>query len=186
MPKTRAKPADKIYQIKVALRHSSLPIWRRVQVRSDTTLRRLHQILQVVMGWEGEHLHQFSIRGVLYSDRGDQFDLEIRDEARARLGEVVPRVKSKFLYEYDFGDGWGHEIQVEKILPAQEGTRYPVCLAGERACPPEDCGGIGGYDRLLEAIQDPNHPEHDERLEWLGEDFDPEAFHLEAINRALR
>ena len=94
--------------------------------------------------------------------------------------------KFKFLYEYDFGDGWEHELLLEKMLPKDMETRYPICLAGKRACPPEDCGGIWGYSDFLAAIRDPTHPEHDEMLEWVGGEFDPDAFDADEVNMELQ
>lgn len=177
-----------IYQIKVTLKHSDPPIWRRIQVSSNTTLHKFHRILQVVMGWYDSHLHQFIIRGTYYTDP-DSYDdwgeVENKNERPVKLSQVSG-MKTRFIYEYDFGDGWEHEILIEKILPPQKGMRYPVCLAGKRACPPEDCGGIWGYADLLEAIQNPKHPEHKEMLEWVGGKFDPEAFDLDRINRQLK
>jgi hypothetical protein len=103
-----------------------------------------------------------------------------------RLQQVVSRVKDKLIYEYDFGDSWEHELLIEKILPPEAGKRYPVCLTGKRACPPEDCGGIWGYASFLEAIQDPQHPEHEEMVEWVGGKFNPEAFDLDEVNREIQ
>jgi len=100
--------------------------------------------------------------------------------------EMVSGKGSRFVYEYDFGDGWEHEIRVEKILPLEAGVYYPLCLASKRACLPEDCGGIGGCHGLVRAIQDPEHPDHEDMLEWLGGDFDTEKFALEAINQELK
>ena len=108
------------------------------------------------------------------------------DERKHRLKDVVSRQTSRFTYEYDFGDLWAHELRVENILAPQAGVPYPICLAGARACPPEDVGGMGGYKNLLEAIHNPNHPEHEKYLEWIGDSFDPEAFDLDEINRKLR
>lgn len=189
MPRSRKPEAECIYQTKVTLRHIRPPIWRRIQVRSNVTLQKFHRILQDVMGWYDSHLHQFTIDGVYYAERDperDSFGPPQRSDRTARLGDVISGLKMEFIYEYDFGDGWEHEILVEKILPPEDGVRYPVCIAGARACPPEDCGGPWGYAGLLEAIRNPNHKEHKELLEWLGRRFDPEAFDLEGINRALR
>jgi hypothetical protein len=108
------------------------------------------------------------------------------DEHKHRLRDVVPDQNLRFTYEYDFGDLWEHELLVENILPPQEGVRYPVCLMGARACPPEDVGGIPGYETLLEAIHNPNHLQHEEYLEWIGDSFDPEAFDADEVNRKLR
>ena len=182
--------AGTVYQLKVTLMDISPPPWRRIQVKGDITLLKLHNVLQVVMGWEDYHLHQFEIDGISYT-RPLPYDpipdeLGQEDERRRRLNRMVTSENERFLYEYDFGDSWIHEILVEKILPLDPEMRYPVCLKGKRSCPPEDVGGPWGYADFLEAIQDPNNPEHEEYLEWAGEDFDPEAFDLDEINRALR
>jgi hypothetical protein len=182
---TRATPRV-VYQIKVTLKGSKPPIWRRMQVTSETTLVKLHRILQRVMGWEGSHLYQFVIGGIVYGDPGMLGELDVEDARTVTLDTLVRGEKSKFLYEYDFGDSWEHELLVEKILPQEEGKRYPLCLTGKRACPPEDCGGIWGYADFLEAIHDPKHPEHDEMLAWVGGEFDPDAFDLEEVNTQLQ
>ena len=180
------KQSDRIYQLKVTLNGSEPPIWRRIQVNSSITLHKLHQILQVVMGWFDSHLHQFIVRGEYYGIPDPDFGPKVKSEKRVKLNQIVTRKGSKFIYEYDFGDSWEHTIVLEKILEPEAGVHYPICLEGERACPPEDCGGIWGYYHLLEAIQDPNHPEHEEMLEWLGDDFDPEEFDVDAVNEELK
>jgi hypothetical protein len=108
------------------------------------------------------------------------------DERRHRLSTAFSGQKSRFVYEYDFGDSWEHGIVIEKILPPETGVKYPRCIAGKRACPPEDVGGVWGYAEFLEAIRDPAHEDHAASLEWVGEEFDPEAFLLEEINQELR
>jgi Plasmid pRiA4b ORF-3-like protein len=188
--KPPAQPAgDSVYQLKVTLKYSKPPIWRRIQVPADISLGELHNILQTVMGWEDDHLHSFTAGGIDYGpplpDTGFGLGLRMRGEAQAKLNKVAPGENSRFVYEYNFGDSWEHEILVEKILPAEEGGRYPICIEGKRACPPEDCGGAWGYAEFLEAIADPKHPEHEDRLDWVGEDFDPEAFDLAAVNEQL-
>ena len=180
------KQPDSIYQLKVTLNNSKPLIWRRIQVNSDITLYKLHQILQVVMGWFNSHLHQFIVRGQYYGTPDPDFGFEVKNEKRIKLNQIVSRAGDKFIYEYDFGDGWKHIILLEKILQPEAGVRYPICLEGKRACPPEDCGGIWGYYNLLKAIQDPAHPEHEDMLEWLGDGFDPEEFDLEVINEELK
>ena len=157
-----------VYQIKVTLKGSKPPIWRRIQVTSATTLAQLHHILQCVMGWEGYHLYRFDISGMEYGDPSMLEEMEGEDARRVTLETLVQGEKDKFLYEYDFGDSWDHELRIEKVLPLEAGKRYPLCLTGKRACPPEDCGGIWGYAGFLEAIQDPRHPEHEDMLEWVG------------------
>ena len=184
----RAKPSSdlSVYQLKVTLRDSKPPIWRRIQVTSDIRLSTLHQVLQVVMGWEDAHLHQFMAHGFYYGTPHPDFGFEVKNEQHASLQQVVSRAKDKLIYEYDFGDSWEHELLVEKILPLEEGKHYPVCLTGKRACPPEDCGGIWGYTSLLDAIRDPEHPEHEERVAWVGSTFDPDIFDLDEVNRELQ
>jgi hypothetical protein len=177
--------AGQIYQLKITLRDSKPPIWRRVQVPADITLGRLHQVIQVAMGWSSSHLHQFRAGRDYYSDPEFQLD-DARSERQVKLSKVAPREKSKLGYEYDFGDSWEHELLVEKILQPEPGARYPRCIAGKRACPPEDCGGIWGYAELLEALADPAHPEHDEQRELVGDELDPEAFDLDEVNQLLR
>jgi hypothetical protein len=177
-----------IYQFKVVLKDSNPPIWRRVQV-PDCTLGELHQVLQAVMGWEYYHLHQFIIRGDYYGTLGPEerlWDEEMHDEEGTSISQVVKgRRKVRFTYEYDFGDSWQHEIVLEKTLEPEGQFNYPRCIDGERACPPEDCGGVWGYAELLEAIRDPKHVSHEEMLEWIGGRFDPEKFDLNAVNRDL-
>jgi hypothetical protein len=185
------QPTDApIFQLKVTLRDSKPPIWRRIQVSGDISLYRLHHTLQVVMGWTDSHLHQFVVSGplgkVYYGEPSPDDFLDVKNEKRTKLNQIAPAEKGRFSYEYDFGDGWDHQILVEKILPAVDGVRYPLCLTGKRACPPEDSGGIWGYAELLQAIQDPSDPEHAERVEWLGEGFDPERFDLDEVNGSLR
>ncbi|MCZ7554187.1 MAG: hypothetical protein B6D39_00105 [Anaerolineae bacterium UTCFX2] len=179
---------NQIYQIKVTLDDTHPPIWRRIQVPSYTTLLKLHDILQIVMGWEDYHLHMFTIEGSIYGDPAyDEYgDLGTIDETRFKLNQVIYREGQRLSYEYDFGDSWDHTLLVEKILPPQEGVRYPTCLKGKRACPPEDVGGVWGYENFLEAIRNPEHDEHEGYLTWVGREFDPEAFDLEEVNTQLR
>jgi len=178
-----------VYQLKVTLRGIRPAIWRRVQVRGDSTLEYLHWVIQFAMGWTGSHLHSFSIQGVedSMSKLGLGLDeLDACDELSITLSQVVTGEKFKFFYLYDFGDSWAHEVLVEKVLTAKSDIPYPVCIKTKRACPPEDCGGTWGYQTLLKAIKDPTHPEHALRLEWLGTPFDPEKVDLDKINGLLK
>ncbi len=177
---------EKNYQLKITLNHSKPPIWRRVQVPGDFTLDRLHEVIQVVMGWGNYHLHQFLIGNVYYGEPHPDYITEMKDEKKVRLSELVSE-GDQFVYEYDFGDSWEHKVQVEKILPRERGVRYryPKLLKGKRACPPEDVGGIWGYEEFLEAIRDPDHPEHEDMLDWIGGEFDPEKFDKDEIDQAL-
>jgi hypothetical protein len=173
---------SRMYRLKVTLRGSRPPIWRRVQVDAAVTLLELHQILQVVMGWTDSHLHQFR-RGSRYYGQTDlEFGMERENERRVRLSEVLRKVKDRMVYEYDFGDGWEHDVVLEASATAAPGTPLVRVLAGRGACPPEDVGGIGGYYRFLEAIRNPKHPEHHEMLEWGGR-FDPDDFEIDEINK---
>jgi Plasmid pRiA4b ORF-3-like protein len=178
--------SDQIYQLKITLRDSKPPIWRRVMVPSNFSLYKLHQVIQMAMGWTNSHLHQFIIDGQYYSIPSAEDWPPVIDERRYTLSQIAPYVKRKFVYEYDFGDSWEHAIVVEKILPPETGVKYPVCIKGKRACPPEDVGGVWGYATFLEAINDPTHEEHDSYLEWIGDEFDSEEFNLDEINQELR
>jgi hypothetical protein len=181
--------SETIYQFKVTLNESDPPIWRPIQV-PDCTLGELHDVLQVVMGWEDCHLHQFVVRGESYGplDLEDAlWDMEKHDEEEMSLSKIVKMGrKTRITYEYDFGDSWQHEIVLEKTLEPEPKLKYPRCIEGERACPPEDCGEVWGYAEFLEAIADPKHKSHEEMLEWIGGEFDPEKFDLDAVNRELR
>lgn len=179
-----ALSSAQIYQLKVTLKWSNPPIWRTLQVRGDTKLSGLHHILQVAMDWQDEHLHAFRIGNETYGIPDPEFPNDTLNESRVRLDKVADK-GGKFLYEYDFGDSWAHEIKVEKILPPEPGLKYPRCIDGARACPPEDSGGVPGYERMLEIIANPKDEEYEDILEWLGDDFDPEAFDLKMVNREL-
>jgi len=188
MAKSKSAADAPIYQIKVTLEDSKPPIWRRLLVRGDMTLADLHDVIQAAFGWWDYHLHMFIVGGIHFGvpdpDYGD--DLQMHDERKMRLNQITQHEGFRFRYEYDFGDSWLHQVLVEKILPPEPGQEVPVCIKGRRARPPEDVGGMWGYDHFLEAMGDPEHEEHDEYLEWVGGEFDPEAFDLEAVNQALR
>ena len=175
-----------IYQLKITLRGIRPPIWRRVLVPAGITLPKMHDLIATVMGWHGGHMHAFRVGNTTYGEPDPQLEDWTENEKRVRLSQIAPEVKSRFLYDYDFGDDWQHLIVVEKILPAAEGQSYPVCITGKRACPPEDCGGPWGYAEFLEAIADPDHEEHANLLDWIGGEFDAEAFDLNRINTALQ
>jgi hypothetical protein len=174
-----------LYQLKITLRGSKPPIWRRVQVPGKFTLAQLHEVIQAAMGWYNAHLYQFEIGSEFYSNPAFQLE-DSRSDRTLALTRLIPGEKFKFHYAYDMGDYWEHAILVEKVLSADPKTQYPLCLKGKRACPPEDCGGIWGYGSFLETITDPNHPDHEDMLEWVGGSFDPEAFDLAAVNDRLQ
>jgi hypothetical protein len=181
-PKAKVKAAKgSLFQFKITLLDSTPAIWRRIQV-PDCTLDKLHEHIQTAMGWTNSHLHQFKIDGERYGDLellDDGFeDFECVDSTRTMVSKIVPKTGKRFAfkYEYDFGDGWEHEIQFEGCPTVEKGTKYPLCLEGERACPPEDVGGVGGYEDFLAAIADPKHEEHLSFLEWCGGSFSPDQF----------
>jgi hypothetical protein len=178
-----------IYQFKIVLKDSDPKIWRRIQVPENYSFYKLHCAIQDAMGWEDYHMHMFEMKDPMTGlklrietpfedDFGGMFASRSNpiDEAKAKISQYFTLTNKKASYEYDFGDGWEHEITLEKILPVEENIKYPKCIAGERACPPEDCGGVWGYEELLEIRNDPKHEYYEERMEWLGEEFDPEKF----------
>lgn len=171
-------------QIKVTLDGIRPPIWRRIVVLGSVTLGEFHRVLQVAMGWEDYHLHCFRIGGVRYGPADDEdLDLDEIDEKTVTVAEAFS-AERRGMYDYDFGDSWEHRLLIEKTdVPVAVGIA--TCIAGKRACPPEDCGGVWGYYNLIEALGDPAHEEHDEYLEWAGEDFDPEDFSKDAVNAVL-
>ncbi len=181
----RRSGPPKIHQLKVTLKGIRPPIWRRLLIRSDTNLEQLHEVLQTTMGWFGGHLHQFVADDVQYGVPDDEWGVEVQDERRVTVADVAPAAGDRLVYEYDFGDGWEHDLLVEKVLEPEPGATYPVCLKGRRACPPEDVGGIWGYAEFLQILSDPDHPEYEERLEWIGGEFNPEEFDVEDVNAAL-
>lgn len=176
--------AGGVYQLKITLMGVEPPIWRRVLV-ADCTLEELHFIIQSVMGWGNDHMYDFEAGKKRYVGTHPMGTMGTAETSRVRLSQVSPTVETKFCYTYDFGDDWRHEVRVEAFGPPEEGREYPLCLAGERACPPEDVGGVWGYMDLVEAIEDPEHERHEEFIEWL-EEFDPAAFDLDAVNEALK
>ncbi len=186
----RSGPAT--YQLQVLLSATDPPIWRRLQVPGDANLDWLHAVLQVAMGWTNSHQHQFICGEYLYTDPTLELDQyaggpPVLDEGKAVVAEVLPTVGNGLVYEYDFGDSWEHIVTLEKILPALSPTRLTaVCVGGARACPPEDCGGVGGYEELLNALKNRKHPEHRSKKEWLGRPFDSEHFDSATVNKWLR
>jgi hypothetical protein len=179
-PETRVE----VYAIKVTLLGTSPSVWRRILVPRDITLRQFHRTLQTVMGWTNSHLHQFVLQTQRFSDPRSRVGTKVVNENRTKLGELIWTSGARLLYEYDFGDGWQHEVVLEEVLLGDESFQQ-MCVAGKRCCPPEDCGGPQGFAELLHALGDANHPGHDEAREWLG-DFVPESFSADEVNRRLR
>lgn len=178
-----------LYRLKITLRHCKPPIWRRIVVRADMKLDRLHRVIQTAMGWLDCHLHQFVVDGVYYGQpdpEGDDFGAETLNEKRYTVTDLAPGAKQKFIYEYDFGGSWEHEVSVEEVMPPDLDFKHPVCLGGANACPPEDCGGVPGYCDLLAALADPKHEQHEEMKEWVGGAWDATRFSLEHTNAGLK
>ncbi len=178
---------NQVYQFKISLKGIKPTIWRRIQVPETYTFWDLHVAIQDAMGWEDYHLHEFCM---MNPSIGKKVNIGYPDEEYGR--EVLEgwnqKIKYYFFtdnriaeYVYDFGDGWKHTVRLEKILPRDKKVNYPICLTGERACPPEDCGSYWGYENFLKAISDPNHKQHEELLTWIGGEFDPEHFDIEEV-----
>lgn len=175
-----------MHQLKVTLNGVRPPVWRRIVVSSETTLGELAAILEAAMGWYGTHLHQFEqTDGTIYGMPAPDLDLAGLDENRYQLGDVLPEIADRMSWIYDFGDGWEHTVVVEAVTEPDPDTGYPLCVKGARACPPEDCGGPWGYANLLEVLADPTHPDHEDMLEWVGGEFDPDAFDANETGKAM-
>ncbi len=173
-----------VYRLRITLADIEPAIWRLVEV-PGCSLGELHEVIQIAMGWQNSHMHQFVVNGKHFG-QAMLDDLDIEDEADIRLSQIFKgKKKPRIVYEYDFGDSWQHEIVLEKSLEP-EMIKYPRCVEGARACPPEDVGGIWGYAEFLEAISDPSHEDHADMVVWIGGKFDPEKFSVDEVNRELR
>lgn len=181
MPAPRGRMADSAVQLRVSLRDTG--VWRRVVVPASLTMRQLHAVLQTAMGWNDYHLHLFDVDGVLYGDIEEMEGQPLGDEETFTLAQAAAAVR-EFVYEYDFGDSWHHDVVVEQTMPSI-GAGTPHLVDGAGACPPEDCGGAYGFHHLLEVLADPTNDEHADMLEWVGGSYDPAAFDIDAINAAL-
>jgi hypothetical protein len=181
------------YVLRANIKETNPPIWRELSVPADYTLGDLHGILQIAFGWGNDHMHAFTVKSVEYGMTDLGFDdmgamEDTIDEDSVCLYDLKLRRKQKFSYLYDFGDSWEHEIVVSDIIPAGDEERdlaKPRCLGGERAGPPEDVGGVWGYERMLEIAKDPGHEEYKEIHEWIG-NIDPEYIDIAGINANLK
>jgi hypothetical protein len=178
---------EQVYELDIRLIGIEPPIWRRFTVSDQIRLSALHHMVQVVMGWEHSHLHQYIVGETHYGEPDPEFDeyVKMQDDRRFKLRDIAREKEASFVYEYDFGDGWQHRVTVVDIWPRTENSLVPRCWDGSRACPPEDCGGIGGYQNLVEALRNRRHPEHRELRAWVGKQYDPELFSVQAVNSAL-
>lgn len=184
---TLAKKPETIYQLEIWLADIQPRIWRTFEVDSNIRLDKLNDVIQNVMGWTNSHLHSFRAGQVEYGIPDPDGDMDdVINERKARLTDLVRNARERFAYTYDFGDDWEHVVELVEVREPQKGVKYPVCLDGRRACPPEDCGGPWGYAELLEILADPEHEDYEDRLEWIGDEFDPEAFDVKAVNDVLK
>lgn len=185
------KPQVPSFQLKISLKRAKPPIWRRVLVPGDINLAQLHEIIQIAMGWQNLHLHQFMIQGRVYQPADDETIINLGefDEVKYTLTNLTEDISPYFDYLYDFGDNWEHRITVEKILEGTDAVAMPKVIKGKMACPPEDVGGMAGYTHFLEILNDPSHKNYEEYLSWAGPDFDPKLFdgdEIEEINKDLQ
>lgn len=179
-----AQPGDQVLQVRITLADvDDPPVWRRVLIPAGYTLNRVHAIIQATMGWQESHLHMFRIDGQEYGPVYLEAELETLDEGRYRIGDLL-KTGGRAGYEYDFGDGWDHELTVEADIVADTVTVYPACTSGQGACPPEDCGGPSGFAELKDLLAGPPSPERDDMRAWAGEDYDPARFDLAAASAA--
>lgn len=186
MPSARkARDERPIIQLRISLDDVQPAVWRRLLVPGDLRLSELHSVFQVAMGWTDSHLHSFSIGSKVFGGQYEDHPKDELDEKSVTLVQALGKHRH-FHYAYDFGDGWQHEIVVENLSTSLAGLRFAVCLDGQRACPPEDCGGAYGYDHLLAVLDDPDHEEFDDMTEWIGDYFDPELCDLGQINVVLQ
>jgi Plasmid pRiA4b ORF-3-like protein len=186
----KPRPVALLYQFKIILSDTKPPIWRRIQVE-DCTLDKLHEHIQTAMGWTNSHLHQFKIDKLRYADpmlmEDDFEEMGFEDSTETKLSDLIPEgcKPFSFEYEYDFGDSWHHKIAFEGGPTPEKGVKYPICLEGERACPPEDVGGVGGYSEFLQALADPKHEEHENFLRWSGGSFNAKAFDPKKVTKRM-
>jgi len=174
-----------VVQLRISLQEVRPVVWRRLLVPGSVRLSKLHAVFQAAMGWTNSHLHSFRIGDTVYGMQFDDYPPGEKDEKSVTVVGAL-RDQRQFLYEYDFGDSWEHKVVVEAITKAELGLKLAVCVDGQNACPPEDCGGAGGYLMMLDALADPSHEEHDGFLTWVGGAFDPAAFELALANIALQ
>ena len=175
------------YQIKLELSESKPKIWRRLIIPADMLLSDLHKVIQTAMGWTNSHLHQFAKGRVLLEPppEDDFWEPTGIDYTDYTVDRLLEEKNDKIRYDYDFGDGWEHNITLEKVMKDYDGN-LPVCTAGAKNCPPEDIGGIWGFQEFKKAMKNPSHPEHEKYKEWVGEHYDPEYFDLDEINEMLK
>jgi hypothetical protein len=178
---------NSVLQIKITLKGSKPPIWRRVQIASTSSFADLHGVIRDAMGWDGSHLHGFAFEQkqsrfpILIGPPSQDSMIDTLHEKRELVTNWLGKKAEQCLYTYDYGDDWDHIVLLEKTLPIDPEATYPRCIDGKRACPPDDCGGIWGYYDKLKVLKDPTDAEYEETVEWMGENFDPDAFDPAAV-----
>ncbi|OPY84673.1 MAG: Plasmid pRiA4b ORF-3-like protein [Syntrophus sp. PtaU1.Bin208] len=183
-----------VYQFRIELLEIEPKIWRVIQVPSDYSFWDLHVAIQDAMGWLDCHLHAFNVRmphmrtgAEIGIPDDEEFDRTVLPGWEVSITDYFTEPGKSARYDYDFGDGWSHRVLLEAIMLKEVGRKYPRCIAGERACPPEDCGGVDGYYELLKIIADPDHPEYEDYMEWLsrykkkGRPYEPGTFNPEEV-----
>jgi hypothetical protein len=174
-----------VFQLRVQLQEVHPVVWRRILVPGSVRLSKLAGILCTCVGWQNSHLHQFRTANALYGMHVEEWDDDEIDEKTVSVLQVF-RDERRFIFDYDFGDNWHHEVIIENLTWSHHALKFAVCIDGQNACPPEDVGGVGGYGNFLRAITDAEHDEHDDYLEWAGGSFDPGAFDLGSVNAELQ
>jgi len=184
--------STQVYQLKVLLESTRPTVYRTTEIKADATFYDLHVAIQIMFGWHNAHLHEFKKKDLLISDPEfyeDAFDFEdekILDEQQIKISKVFQTPKDRILYLYDFGDSWEHSVTLEKIIDAKENTVYPQCIRGKRCAPPEDIGGVWGFENFKEIMADPSNEEYEENKEWYGSEFDLEKVDFKEINEQLQ
>ena len=182
-----------LYQLTLTLVETEPPIWRRLLVPADTPLNIFHRVIQVAMGWSDYHAHQFLAAGKrgrrIYGVNGDgnevRLGLGVLEESSYRLSDLLQAERDQCLYEYDFGDCWLHQLVLERIIDAPAPSEKLCCLEGQGACPPEDSGGVSEYEEWLKVLKEPEHPDHEDAVDWLGAGYDSSRFDCQKVNQLL-
>ncbi len=182
--KTEKSGYSEGYQLKITLNHIKPDIWRRFTVSADIKLPDLSRVIQTVMGWKNIYRHQFMLGRTVYSTHSEEFAKYITDYTEIKLNQILKK-NLELKYIYDFRDEWEHTIVLEKVFRDYM-DKHPVCLEGERCCPPEDFGGYFGYQRILETLSDPKEKQYQNLPEWIGGTFDPEDFDKTEVCKKLK
>ncbi|MEY4941230.1 MAG: hypothetical protein RIQ93_2965 [Verrucomicrobiota bacterium] len=184
-PKVK-KPPEHVFTLRFSVVGCQPPIWRRLLVRESMWLSRLHDTIQIALDWFDYQTHSFNLDDLCFGNPVRREEITVEDDRDVTLADLNLEHRERLLYAYHFGDGWKIDIKIEKTGTVEKGAHYPLCIAGERAGPPEDCGGVEAFHDMLACIKEPHTDLGREWIEWLGPDYDPEACSLDKINKALR